>query len=137
MMKVLQIGLGSMGKRRVRNMQTLGFKDIIGFDFREDRRKEAHEKYGIATVKELTQELLNGRDAYIISTPPDRHNEYMKLAVKHRKPAFVEASVISKGLLEIERQAKARQARIMPSCTLRFHPAMRRIKALVESKKFG
>ena len=49
-MNFLIIGLGSMGKRRVRNLQALGYRNIIGFDMREDRRKEAKEKYGIQTV---------------------------------------------------------------------------------------
>ena len=41
MLRVLQVGLGSMGKRRIRNLQELGIKDIIGFDPKEERRKEA------------------------------------------------------------------------------------------------
>ena len=36
-MKFLVIGLGSMGKRRVRCLMSLGEKDIIGFDPRQDR----------------------------------------------------------------------------------------------------
>ena len=68
-MKVLQIGLGSMGKRRVRNMAALGETDVIGFDLREDRRAEAAEKYGITTVGELTPELLADREVWVISTP--------------------------------------------------------------------
>ena len=31
-MKFLIIGLGSMGKRRIRNLQYLGHKEIIGFE---------------------------------------------------------------------------------------------------------
>jgi predicted dehydrogenase len=136
-MKVLQIGLGSMGKRRVRNMQALGMMDIIGFDFRQDRRAEAENKYGIKTAEKLTEDLLNERDVYIISTPPDRHNECIKLALKHRKSAFVEASVIRAGLLDFERQAKLKRVKIIPSCTFRFHPAIKKIKQLVTSGKFG
>ena len=136
-MKILQIGLGSMGKRRVRNMQALGMKDIIGFDFREDRRAQAQEKYGIVTAEELSEDLLNGRDVYIISTPPDRHNECIKLALKHRKHAFIEASVISQGLLDFEKEAKRKKVRIIPSCTFRFHPAIKKIKELVKSRKYG
>ena len=39
-MQVLVVGLGSMGKRRIRNLIKLGFKNIIGFDPRLDRRVE-------------------------------------------------------------------------------------------------
>ena len=45
-MKFLIIGLGSMGKRRIRNLQYLGYSKIFGFDLNEDRRQEAVNKYG-------------------------------------------------------------------------------------------
>ena len=136
-MKVLQIGLGSMGKRRIRNMQAFRMKDIVGFDFREDRRKEAEDKYGIQTVDTLSESLLKSRDVFVVSTPPDRHNECMKLALQYRKPAFVEASVISKGLLDIDREASKKKVRIMPSCTMRFHPSIKSIKKIVQGGKYG
>lgn len=136
-MKVLQIGLGSMGKRRIRNMLALGMKDIIGFDPREDRRQEAAQKYGVATTGVLSQELLGEREVYIISTPPDRHNDGMKLALKYRKPAFVEASVILEGLKAIEKEAARKKVRIVPSSTMRFHPAVKLIKKLAGSGRYG
>jgi len=44
-MQVLVVGLGSMGKRRIRNLIKLGFKNIIGFDPRLDRRVEVKKLY--------------------------------------------------------------------------------------------
>ena len=44
-MKFLVIGLGSMGKRRVRCLQALHYTDIVGFDPREDRRKVLNTHY--------------------------------------------------------------------------------------------
>ena len=136
-MKALQIGLGSMGKRRIRNLLALGIKDITGFDMREDRRAEARDKYNITTTSELDEALLSNSDIYIISTPPDRHLEYMKLAVKHGKPAFVEASVIKKGLAELAQAAGEADVLIAPSCTFRFHPGVKTVKDIVLSGKYG
>ncbi|MBI4650896.1 Gfo/Idh/MocA family oxidoreductase [Candidatus Desantisbacteria bacterium] len=136
-MKVLQIGLGSMGKRRVRNCLALGAKDIIGFDFREDRRNEAKDKYGIKTTDKLTDELLSERDVYIISTPPNHHLEYIQTAVKNKKPAFVEASVLKQGLEAVSKEAKEKNVLIAPSCTFRFFPPIKTIKEIVQSKKYG
>jgi predicted dehydrogenase len=48
-MKCLVVGLGSMGKRRIRNLRALGLADIVGVDPRADRRDEAAQKYGVAT----------------------------------------------------------------------------------------
>ena len=136
-MKVLQIGLGSMGKRRIRNMQALGHTDVIGFDMREDRRTEAEDAYGIITVGELTPELITDREVWIISTPPAHHLPYINLAIEHGKPAFVEASVISEGLTEAAAAAKAKNVLVAPSCTTRFYQAIQTMKRLVESGDYG
>lgn len=136
-MKLLQIGLGSMGKRRVRNMTALGETDIVAFDPKEDRRAFAEKEFGIRTVAELTPELLAEREAYIISTPPDHHTPYIEKAVKYGKPAFVEASVLSAGLRELDAAAREAGVLIAPSCTLRFHPSIKVIRDLVASGKYG
>ena len=57
--KFLVIGLGSMGKRRVRNLNTLGYNEVAGFDVREDRCLEAAEKYNIKTFPEIDLALKN------------------------------------------------------------------------------
>jgi predicted dehydrogenase len=136
-MKLLIIGLGSMGKRRIRNLKTLGINRIIGFDLREDRRKEAKEKYNIETIENLNDLDLKAINAIIISTPPDIHNQYIKFAIDNKKPAFVEASVILKGLENLNRLAKKKKILIAPSCTMRFHPAIKKIKEIVKSGKYG
>ncbi len=68
-MKILQIGLGSMGKRRIRNFQALGLKDIVGFDFRNDRRDEAEKKYKIKTIDVLDGE--GDSHTYVITEDTD------------------------------------------------------------------
>ena len=57
-MKFLIIGLGSMGKRRVRNLQALGFADIAGFDTRDDRCAEVKVKYKIPIYFDLLSFLF-------------------------------------------------------------------------------
>lgn len=136
-MRVLQIGLGSMGKRRIRNMQAIGVDQIIAFDPSEERRREAEEKYGVTTVAEFTDALVTSADAMNVSTPPDRHLPYIQLAIRLRKPAFVEASVLSQGLPEAAAEAEEAGVLIAPSCTLRFHPAIRKIKEIACGGAFG
>jgi predicted dehydrogenase len=136
-MNFLVIGLGSMGKRRVRCLQALGYEDILGFDFREDRREEAETLYGIQTIANVETIHSTSQDAWIISTPPDKHNEYMNLAVDAGIPAFVEASVILEGLEEIDARAKEKNVLIAPSCTFRLHPLIRETKEIVRSGKYG
>ena len=73
-MKFLVIGLGSMGKRRIRCLQALGFHDIVGVDVREDRRLEAQTSYGIQVHSDyavcMNQHVFHG---VVISLPPLLH----------------------------------------------------------------
>jgi predicted dehydrogenase len=131
------IGLGSMGKRRVRCLKALGQHNIVGYDQREDRRNEARSLYNIDTVGELGALDFSRIDACIISTPPDKHAEYMRLCLKNNRPAFVEASVVLEDLRDIEREAEEKKILIAPSCTLRFHPSIRDIKSIVTSGAYG
>lgn len=126
-----------MGKRRVRCLQALGFNNITGFDPKESRREEAQKLYGIKTLSRLSKADFNDTDAVLVSTPPDRHLEYINECIRTGKPAFIEASVILKGLPQAARWAKAKKVLICPSCTFSFHPAIKLIKEIVEGGKYG
>ncbi|MBU0675966.1 MAG: gfo/Idh/MocA family oxidoreductase [Proteobacteria bacterium] len=136
-MKFLVIGLGSMGKRRIRCLKSLGYDDITGYDPREDRRLETQKLYQVKTLDKLHNSVCSRFDVHIISVPPDCHLEYMKTAVDLGIPAFVEASVLLDGLEELDSMAKSRKVLIAPSCTLRFHPAVKIIKKLIKSEQYG
>lgn len=136
-MKFLVIGLGSMGKRRIRNLQYLGEKDIIGFDLREDRRKEAKEKYKIKTFEDIDKAMAENPDALIISTPPNHHIEYELLAVKNKKHFFCEAGISTEKLDEVKKLAEKNKLIAAPSCTMRFNQSVKKIKELVEHRRVG
>ena len=135
-MKFIVVGLGSMGKRRVRCLQALGQKDIIGFDIREDRRKEANEKYGIETITSFESVNWFEFSAMIVSVPPDKHAQYAILAIENNLPVFIEASVILDDVKSIKSVMKA-DSKVAPSCTLRFHPMIKDITRIVKEGKYG
>ncbi len=136
-MKILIIGLGSMGKRRFRNLKALKEEDIIAFDLREDRRKEVEEKYGIRTFANFEEAMKEKPDVFIISVPPDIHLEYQLYAAKNNIHFFTEASVVKDGLEEVIELLKDKDIVGAASSTLRFHPAVKRIKELVDNDKIG
>lgn len=136
-MKFLVIGLGSMGKRRIRNLQYLEVGDIIGFDTRRDRRKEAEKKHGIETFDEFSKAMRDQPDAFIISTPPDLHVKYALEAVKNNKHFFMEASVVDRGMNKLIAECKKKKIVAAPSCTMRFHPSIKKMKEIVDGKNIG
>lgn len=136
-MRFLVIGLGSMGKRRIRCLDRLGYNDVLGYDLDSERRKTAAEEYGIDPVSDIDVVDFDEVDAFVISTPPFAHNEYIELAIETETPAFVEASVIREGLPELAERARKAGVRIAPSCTLRYHPAIQDITDIVRSGEYG
>lgn len=137
-MKFLIVGLGSMGKRRIRCLKALGYEGMIsGFDYRKDRCEEAKSLHGIKIINDVTVDVLKKFSCLIISVPPDQHNMYIKLAISAKIPAFVEASVNIEGLEKLNQRAKKDGVFIAPSCTLLFHPAIKDIKRILDSGEFG
>ncbi len=135
-LRFLIIGLGSMGKRRVRNLQALGHQHITGWDRRADRCDEARQRYGITIAADAGQALAQA-DAVIISLPPDLHVGWALRAVAVGKPVFCEASVTDDGLDELCARASASGVVVFPSCTMRYFPAPRAIRTAVLAGAIG
>ncbi len=137
-MNFLIIGLGSMGKRRVRCLNALGITTVAGFDQREDRRLESQEKYGIQTFSDINRAMIEFQPgALIISVPPDAHHVYMKMAVEKGLHFFVEASVVDTDMDVIIELVKAKNIIAAPSATLLFHPAIQKISEVVRADSLG
>lgn len=137
-LRFLIIGLGSMGKRRIRNLLLSGEKNIIGFNPTPERRKEAEEKYGIKTVDDFKKVPIEDYDAIIISSPPDTHGEYIRFAIAHKKHFFVEHPTLPDGYEEIRQLADQNAWIVMaPSATFRFYAPLKMIKKFLEEGKIG
>ena len=138
-MKFLVIGLGSMGKRRVRNLQALGVENIAGFDVRADRRQEAQDKYGVQVFESLDLAMkVYAPQVFIISTSPDLHMQYAFFAFEKDISCFIEASVVEVekiGLLS--KKIEDKKIVMAPSCTMRYFSGPKKIKELIRSNAIG
>lgn len=138
-LKFLVIGLGSMGKRRIRNLSYHKIKkeNIVGFDIRADRNKEAENIFGIKTYKTFKEAIKSFEpDVYIISCTADKHHVYFLHAIKNKKHFFVEHPVTDKGYNKILK-SKNNNFVGAPSCTLRFHSGVKTIKTIIEKGRIG
>lgn len=137
-MKFLIVGLGSMGKRRIRNLKEIGIKEIVGFDIRDDRMKQASELYSILTVKDFESALKENPDAMIISTSPDAHKKYALHAIENKIPFFTEVNTMKPTeMQEIIEGLKKNNVIGLPSSNLRFHSLIILLKNIVIKKKIG
>lgn len=136
-MRILVIGLGSMGKRRIRNLQKLGYNDIIGFDTQKIRRNESLKKYKIKIFDNVLDTLSCNPDAIIISTPPDLHLQYAMLAIKNNIHFFMELNHSSSHVKQIIKKIGKKKIIAAPSCTMRYHPVVLELKKLLKKKTIG
>lgn len=136
-MKFLVVGLGSMGKRRVRNLQSLKAEQIIGFDIRDDRRQESEHKYGIRTFKDFESAMREDPEALVISTPPDKHHEYALLAAKANKHFFTEINFLREGMDDLVEIGNRKDIAAVPSFTMPHHPSIKLLRKMLSEGKVG
>ncbi|ABX12051.1 Gfo/Idh/MocA family protein [Nitrosopumilus maritimus] len=136
-MQILVVGLGSMGKRRIRCLQKLGLKNIIGFDPRQDRRDESEKLYKISTVPTINDGLKLNPKCMIISTPPDLHYKYALVAMKNKIHFFTEVNLSSNDVQKIIKKLNGLSILGLPSNTLIYHPLIKKLKTLISKNQIG
>lgn len=95
-MNVGVIGLGSMGKRRIRLIKS-NFPDvnIIGIDNSEERCKEVEELFNIKTLSNSNEFFEdNDCEAVFISTPPLTHSKIINEALNNNLSVFTEINLV-------------------------------------------
>lgn len=92
-LRVLQVGGGSMGTRRLRDLSARDDVTLALLDARPDRREAAETRWQIPTFATLHEALAWRPDALSISTPPDQHQPYIDAALAHGLHHFSEANI--------------------------------------------
>lgn len=129
--KVLQVGSGSMGNRRMRDLSARGDLEIGLYEPLEDRRQAAMERFGISGFHSLESALAWGPDIMIISTPPHTHTALVEIALQQGLHFFCEAELFPCDYRKVERAVQENKRIAAPSCTMIFMPIIRRLKQIV------
>ena len=136
-MKLLIIGLGSMGTRRIRCLKALGVNNIVGYDINLKRATEVSREYSIDVCEDVSSLIENQNiNGVIISTSPDQHVKYIQLCIEKRISCFVEASVTDiDGLRRSRQRADESHITICPSCTMKYYNGPKKIKELIINER--
>lgn len=97
-MKIVVIGLGSMGKRRIRLLSERNDITIVGVDTQMSRRDEAKIKFGIESYESIAEACSkNDIDAAVISTSPLSHAAIINECLERDLHVFTEINLVSTG----------------------------------------
>ncbi len=144
-MKVVVIGLGSMGKRRIRllNQYIVEEKvdkeewEIIGVDSKNERRAECEESFRIKTFSSVEEAIENSQlDSAIVSTSPISHADIIQFCLENGLHVFTELNLIDKGYTENLALAKERGKVLFLSATFIYRKEIEYMKKRTREVSF-
>ncbi|MEK4325856.1 Gfo/Idh/MocA family oxidoreductase [Paenibacillus sp. FSL R7-0312] len=132
-MNIVVIGLGSMGKRRIRLIQKYNDQyKIFGIDFSEERRKASEEEYGIETYTNVDELLLKTPvDCAFICTSPLSHSGIISSCLEKNLHVFTELNLVTDEYDENTLLALENNKILFLSSTFLYRQEVKRIKQLV------
>ncbi len=139
-MKFLIVGLGSIGKRHVRNLGEVCPGSEI-FAYREGNLPlgEFEDKYKITTFQNLNKALSQGYDAVFITNPTSRHIYIALRAASKGNNIFIEKPVSHnmRGIDKLQEIVKKNDLITFVGFNMRFHPAIKKMKQFLTEKRMG
>lgn len=132
-MRVVVIGLGSMGKRRIRLIKKYDKNiKIIGIDNNEERRTSCTKEYKIETYNNLAElSVRNKVDSAFICTSPLSHSEIITECLELGMHVFTELNLVDDGYEKNMKLAKEKKLTLFMSSTFLYREEIKKIKALV------
>ncbi len=129
-MKIVVIGLGSMGKRRIRLIQEM-YPDhkITGVDGRTDRREEANRLFDISCFDSTDD--IEEADCAFICTSPLSHNSLIQECLNRGWNVFTELNLVQDGYLDNIVLARQMNRTLFLSSTFLYREEIRYIRGRV------
>ena len=130
-MKVAVIGLGSMGKRRIRLLKGIR-KDIqiYGIDMNIKRAEEAQREFGLdgidVDLKQITEQ--NQIEAVLVCSSPLTHSDYILKALEREINTFSEINLTDEKYDEIIKRSSASKRVAFLSSTFLYRNEIKWIK---------
>lgn len=131
-MKLLIVGLGSMGKRRARLIKGIDANaSVCGVDANAERRAQAS-ALGISVFESIENALCAGKyDAALVCTAPLTHAAIIRELLLGGLPVFTELNLVSDGYADNMALAKEKGLPLFLSSTMLYRGETRYIKKRV------
>ena len=119
-MKALIVGLGSMGKRRIRLLKGIDpTVEIIGVDMTAERRAQV-EEMGHRTYSSISEAAQENPDVAFVCTAPLSHYVIIRELLENKINTFTELNLVKDGYEELMALAKANDTVLFLSSTMLY-----------------
>src|SRR3972149_2460260 len=137
--KFLIAGLGSVGRRHMRNLVALGEKDIVLYRTRKATMPE-NEWTGYPVETDLREALKKHKpDAVLVATPTSLHLDTAIPAAEAGCHILLEKpiSYSTERLDQLEKVVKKSGSKVLVAFQFRFHPSLIKAKQLISDGEIG
>lgn len=138
MKKICVIGGGAWGENHIRTLYEMGNLAAV-VEPSDVRRTQLAEKYPAEYYASVDEAIAKRYDGYVISAPAELHYEIGVKTLSAGLPTLIEKPMTlnSHDALSLVEIADRNDTPFMVAHILLFHPAIRKIKELVDSGKIG
>ena len=138
--RIAVIGCGMWGRNIVRNFYSLNVLDTV-CDIDDENLKKVREQYpGVKTTKDFN-EVINSKEitAVAVVTPSHTHFKLVKAMLEAGKNLYVEKpiSTVAQEARDLSELAHQKGLVLMVGHLLLYHPAVNRLKMLIEDGVLG
>lgn len=136
-MKIVVIGLGSMGRRRIRLIKQYDDSlNIIGVDLNEERRSVSEKEYGIKTSESLENVLKSNEiECAFICTSPLSHSKLISICLENNLNVFTELNLVADGYDENVKLANEKDKILFLSSTFLYRAEVKKIDEIVKKQE--
>lgn len=137
-MKFLIAGLGSIGRRHLRNLKTLGQNDIILYRTHQATLPDS-ELCDHPTYTDLDEALAQKPDGVIVANPTSMHLSVAQAAAEAGAALLIEKPVSDSliGIRDLQNVLEDTGKPVLVGFHFRYHPVLREIKKIIDSGHMG
>ena len=136
--KICVIGGGRWGQNHIRTLHQMG--NLAGIvETNQQRLNELLSQYPVQGFIGLDDAIRHGFDGYVLAAPAEFHYPIGKQLLERGLNVLIEKpmALSSKFSLELIEIAERTNAKLMVGHLLLFHPAIRKIKEIIDSGRIG
>jgi len=138
-MKLLIAGLGSIGRRHLRNLVALGERDILLYRTHHSTLPD-EELAEFPVETDLEKALAQKPDAVIVANPTACHLDVALSAARTGCALFLEKPIadrLSEEVMALQEVVTAQSLKVLVGFQFRFHPTLAQIRELIVTQKLG
>ena len=137
--RICVVGAGRWGENHIKTLHELGCLAGI-VEANADVRAEFKEKYpDVMIFANIRDAIREDFDGFTVATPAETHFEIAEFIISRKKHVLVEKPLTlkAKEARRLKELAEENSVNLMVGHLLLFHPAIRKIKELIEKGKIG